>query len=176
MAASAFVSSGLLAPPVGSPGPGPTPVPAPRPARLLIPSLGLDATVEEVGLDAVGAMGTPHFIWNVGWFNSGPAPGAAGDAVIDGHHGLPGQPLIFNGLGQLPVGGLITVVGADGSRRDFAVTSSMSWPADSHPAGLFETAGAARLTLITCDGAYFRGSQTYADRLVVEASLLGSGG
>ena len=119
-------------------------------------------------------MGTPHNIWNVGWFSPGTLPGAAGDAVIDGHLGLPGYPLIFNGLGKLRVGAVITLVGADGTRRDFAVTSSARWPADSHPSGLFETEGAPRLTLITCDGAYLRGSQTYADRLIVEAALSGS--
>ena len=118
-------------------------------------------------------MDTPRNIWNVGWYSSGPVPGATGDAVIDGHLGLPGQPLVFNRLSKLRVGDLITVVGADGSRRDFAVNSTASWPADSHPAGLFETVGTPRLTLITCDGTYFRGTQTYADRLIVEASFAG---
>lgn len=148
-------------------------VPISRPVQLLIPSLAISTSVEEVGVDASGAMDTPHNLWNVGWFSPGPAPGALGDAVIAGHVGLPGNPLIFSTLGRLRSGDQITVVGADGSRRNFAVQSAVSWPSDSHPTGLFESTGAPRLTLITCGGAYLRNSQTYADRLIVEADLIG---
>jgi sortase (surface protein transpeptidase) len=156
-----------------APTPGPAPAPVPPPLRLIIPSLGVDAAVEDVGVDPAGAMATPHDIWNVGWFSPGPAPGAPGDAVVDGHLGLPGYPLVFNALGRLRVGDLVRVTGADGRNRDFTVSSISAWPAASHPTGLFDTSGPARLSLITCDGAYYPGSRTYADRLVVEADFTG---
>jgi hypothetical protein len=41
------------------------------------------------------AMETPNNLWSVGWYRGGPSPGAPGDAVIDGHVGLPGSPLVF---------------------------------------------------------------------------------
>lgn len=122
-------------------------------------------------MDASGAMETPRNLWNVGWFGGGPAPGGQGDAVIAGHLGLPGSPLVFNGLARLRLGDLIRVVGTDGTARDFTVSSTASWPADSHPSGLFDTVGSPRLSLITCGGAYLRSSHTYADRLIVEASF-----
>ena len=150
----------------------PAPQGPPRPARLLIPSLGLDAPIEGVGLDPDGAMGTPQNLWNVGWFNRGPAPGAAGDAVIDGHLGLPGAPLVFSNLSRLRVGAPITVLSSDGARANFIVRSVASWPAASHPPGLFDIQGGARLSLITCTGNYRPGSQTYADRLIVDAALV----
>ena len=169
-----------VAPAAPAPTDSPTPAapPAfgpPRPVRLLIPSLNLDAAVEGVGLDGSGAMGTPQNPWNVGWYNPGPAPGAGGDAVIDGHLGLPGYPLVFSGLGKLRLGDLITVLRSDGVRSEFAVRSMASWPANSHPPGLFDPSGAPRLSLITCTGSYSGGSQTYADRLVVEARWVGTG-
>lgn len=155
----------------------PYPTPAPVlavPMRLLIPSLALDAQVEPLGVDATGAMDTPHNLWDVGWFQPGPAPGSPGDAVIDGHVGLPGYPLIFSTLARLPAGAELIVVHADGLRSHFSVSAIGSWPADSHPAGLFATGGPARLSLITCTGPYDRSNQTYADRLIVEATYTGS--
>lgn len=144
-----------------------------HPARLLIPSLSLDAAVEAVGVDRSGAMDTPGNVWNVGWYSPGPSPGDPGDAVIDGHLGLPGRPLVFAGLAKLAIGADVVVVLADGSRNRFSVTGLQAWPASSHPDGLFSPEGAPRLSLITCDGAYQAASQTYADRLVVEAKYSG---
>jgi Sortase domain len=143
------------------------------PVRLLIPSLNLNARVELLGLDSSGAMQTPRNIWNVGWYRGGPSPGAPGDAVIDGHVGLPGSPLVFSGLGRLAVGADVIVVLADGTRSRFRVSGVRSWPATSHPTGLFSRDGRPRLSLITCTGRYDGGSQTYANRLIVDSSFVG---
>jgi len=156
-----------------APTPTPTPVVVAAPVRLLIPAANVNAQVEALGVDRTGAMDTPHNIWNVGWYRAGPSPGSPGDAVIDGHVGLPGSPLVFSGLGRLTVGADVITVLADGTRNRFTVTSLRSWPADAHPAGLFSTDGEARLSLITCTGSYDRSSQTYADRLIVEARFVG---
>jgi sortase (surface protein transpeptidase) len=159
--------------------PFPTPTPPPpvfaAPSRLQIPSLALDAPVEALGVDATGAMETPHNLWDVGWFRRGPSPGELGDAVIDGHVGLPGYPLIFSSLARITIGADLIVVHADGTRSHFTVTGVSSTPADSHPTGLFATSGPARLTLITCTGSYDGRNQTYANRLLVDATFAGSG-
>jgi sortase (surface protein transpeptidase) len=144
------------------------------PVRLLIPSLHLNARVELLGLDRSGALDTPHNIWNVGWYRGGPSPGAPGDAVIDGHVGLPGSPLVFSGLARLAIGADVIVVLADGTRSRFRVTGLRSWPANSRPRGLFNRAGPPRLSLITCTGKYDGGTQTYADRLIVDATYTGA--
>jgi len=143
------------------------------PLRLLIASLHIDAPVQALGVDAAGALETPANIWDVGWYRAGPSPGAAGDAVIDGHVGLPGSPLVFSHLGAITVGAQVIAVLADGSRRRFSVTSLGTWPATSHPPDLFASGGAARLSLITCTGLYDGRTQTYADRLIVQADYIG---
>jgi hypothetical protein len=158
--------------------PTPTPVPPPPvgtapPVRLLIPALNVNAQVEALGVDRAGAMETPRNLWNVGWYRPGPVPGAQGDAVIDGHTGLPGSPLVFSGLSRLTVGADVIAVLADGTRNRFSVTSLRSWPANAHPAGLFSSDGAPRLSLITCIGSYDGTTQTYADRLIVETRYVG---
>jgi sortase (surface protein transpeptidase) len=157
------------------PFPTPQPVPRAAPSRLQIPSLALDAQVEALGVDSTGAMDTPRNLWDVGWFQPGPSPGEVGDAVIDGHVGLPGYPLIFSTLARISTGADLIVVHADGTRSHFSVTGISSWAADSHPPGLFATDGPARLTLITCTGSYDGSNQTYADRLLVDATYTGSG-
>jgi hypothetical protein len=149
-------------------------IPVAHPVRLLIPSLGVDAAVEALGLDGLGAMDTPRNIWNAGWYRDGPSPGDTGDAVIDGHVGLPGSPLVFSGLAKLAPGADVIAVLADGSRSHFSVSAAQVWPANSHPPDLFSTGGRARLSLITCTGRYDRFSQTYGDRLIVEADYVGA--
>jgi Sortase domain len=143
------------------------------PVRLLVPSLNIHPPVEALGLDGFGAMDTPNNIWDVGWYKAGPVPGAPGDAVINGHAGYPGQPLIFGRLAKIQPGEQIVVVLADGSRQVFTVDSVASWPAGSVPPGMFEPYGPPRLTLYTCDGVFNSDNKTYASRLVVEARYSG---
>lgn len=149
------------------------PIPTALPVRLLVPSLDIHPPVESLGVDRFGAMDTPNNIWDVGWYNAGPVPGAPGDAVINGHAGYPGQPLIFGRLVKLQQGEQIVVVLADGSKQIFSVDSVTSYPLPSMPAGMFEPYGPPRLTLITCDGKFNSANKTYASRLIVEASYVG---
>ncbi len=172
--ASAIAAAPVGVPPVEQRDPSifVTPPVAP-PVRLLIPSLHIDAHVEALGVDSSGAMESPHNIWNVGWYRGGPTPGAGGDSVIDGHVGLPGSPLVFSNLARLAMGADVVAVLADGTRSRFTVSDMRSWPANSHPSGLFGGDGQPRLSLITCTGSYDRRSQNYADRLIVEADYVG---
>lgn len=159
-----------MAPP--SPPPEP-PIPTARPATILIPSLDVHRPVEPVGVDRTGAMYTTHNLWNAGWYEGGPVPGAPGDAVIEGHAGYPKAPLLFARLRQLHPGDKIIVVLADGSRRLFLVDSLTIWPAGTGPPGMGEPYGTPRLTLITCTGPFDDHYKTYADRLAVEATYAG---
>jgi hypothetical protein len=161
-------------PPVVTPALLPqAPIPSAPPVRLLLPTLNLHPPVESVGLDRNGAMDTPENIWDVGWYKAGPVPGAPGDAVIDGHAGYPGQPLIFGRLVKIQPGASIVVLLADGSKQVFTVVSVQSLPVNSMPQDMFEPYGPPRLTLITCDGQFNSDNKTYANRLVVEASYAG---
>lgn len=162
--------------PLPAPAPAPEPaVPTASPATILIPSLNVHRPIESVGADRYGRMDLPQNLWNAGWYQGGPVPGAPGDAVIEGHAGYPTAPLLFGKLRQLKPGATITVVLADGSRQVFAVTSLSIWAAGSSPTGMGEPYGAPRLTLITCTGPFDDHYKTYADRLVVEARYVGAG-
>jgi hypothetical protein len=148
-------------------------IPTAPPAQLLIPSLNVHRAVEGVGVNRYGVMNLPVNGWNAGWYQAGPTPGAPGDAVIEGHAGFPGQPMIFGHLSQLRGGDQVVVILADGSKRLFVVVSQTTFPVGKAPAGMGEPYGPARLTLITCTGSFDASTYSYSRRLVVELSYAG---
>jgi len=148
-------------------------IPTAPPVQLLIAALDVHRPVEAVGVDRSGVMNLPVNYWNAGWYNGGPVPGAPGDAVIEGHAGYPGQPLIFGRLRTLHPGDRIVVVLADGTRRLFLVESMAKVPVGTAPPGMGEPYGPPRLTLITCTGYFNQNTYSYSERLVVEASYAG---
>jgi sortase (surface protein transpeptidase) len=148
-------------------------MPTAPPVQLLIPLLDVHRAVEKVGFDQFGTMNLPVNAWKAGWFEYGPVPGAPGDAVIEGHSGYPGKPLIFGKLYTLRPGDRIVVVLADGSRRLFIVVSMATVPADSAPPGLADPYGPPRLTLITCTGSFDKKSYSSSERLLLEARYAG---
>ena len=148
-------------------------IPTAPPAQLLIPQLRVHRAVEAVGTNRSGVMDVPVNAWNAGWYKLGPTPGAPGDAVIEGHAGYPGQPMIFGKLSTLQAGDQIVVVLADKSQRLFLVVSTSSVPVGSAPPDLGSPYGPPRLTLITCAGDFDDTSKTYSRRLVLQASYAG---
>ncbi len=141
--------------------------------RLVIASIGVDAPIEPVGLDAQYAMAAPSRLDNVGWFSRGPVPGEGGYAVIDGHYGLPSTPAVFRHLDQLRPGDTMQVIWPDGRQLQFRITTAAVLPANSPPpADVFSRSGPARLSLITCAGTWEQSQRTYSERLIVTAELM----
>lgn len=148
--------------------------PAAAPARLLVPSIRVDAPVEPVGLDGQGRMATPSQASDVAWYRLGSAPGDVGDAVMAGHLDWTTGPAVFWSLGRVRRGDEITVVRADGTQARFQADSTATVPYDSSTDALFTRDGPPSLTLITCAGAWDRQRGTYLQRLVVHATLVPS--
>jgi len=173
-----YLNESFLAsrPPVVAPAPtpqSPPGMPTHPPVKLLIPLLDVHRAVETVGANRFGVMDLPTNSWNAGWFKWGPIPGAPGDAVIEGHAGYPGQPMIFGKLDTLRPGARIIVVLSDGSQRLFLVVSKRTVPAGTAPPGLADPYGPPRLTLVTCAGHFDADRYSYASRLLVETRYAG---
>jgi len=143
----------------------------PAVGRLQIPNLAIDAAVEPVLVDAKGSMAVPSGPGRVGWYSAGPRPGAAGDAVLDGHLDTAAGSAVFARLGSLRPGAAIVVLWGAGKSLHFTVSSLRLYDFDAHPDGLFATAGPPRISLITCAGRWDAQLGTYRQRLVVEAVL-----
>jgi hypothetical protein len=148
--------------------------PTAPPVQILIPALDVHRAIEPVGVDRSGVMDVPVNSWNAGWYMYGSVPGAPGDAVIEGHAGYPGQPMIFGKLATLRAGAQVVVVLSDGSRQIFTVDSMTTVPVGTAPPGFAEPYGPPRLTLITCNGYFNQNTYSYSSRLAVELSYGGS--
>jgi LPXTG-site transpeptidase (sortase) family protein len=143
------------------------------PARLIIPSIGVNANVEQVGKKADGSMGTPQTFGDVAWYALGSKPGADGNAVIDGHvDNALTTAGVFMHLSQVHLGDTITVADASGATRTFVVQNIQEVSADTAPdASIFTTTGPSRLVLITCDGDWVPAAKSFNERLEVFATL-----
>lgn len=145
------------------------------PSRLAIPSIGIDAKVQRVGVNATGDMGVPSNFSDVAWYKDGVAPGQLGSAVIDGHvdNGL-GLNGVFKRLGVLKAGDDIFIRTAGGTDLHFVVFDVETYPYREVPMEkIFAPEKAARLALITCGGEWLPGARTYDRRVVVYATLVG---
>jgi LPXTG-site transpeptidase (sortase) family protein len=140
------------------------------PSRIQIPSIGVDAWVEQIGI-VDGVMQTPVDAWNVGWYQDLAAPGGEGNAVFAAHRDWWGVgPVVFYDLGSVSVGETITVTGPDGEMATYVVTEIFSVPADADFSSVISSDGDREITLITCSGA-FDGAE-YLDRLIVRGVLV----
>jgi len=147
---------------------------ADQPSRLVIPALKIDANVQHVGVKADGSMGTPNNFTDVAWYKYGPAPGYQGSSVIDGHvdNGL-SLAGVFKHLADIKVGDDVYVQTAGGNMLHFVVSDIEIYPYKSVPTDqIFNRTDRARLNLITCDGTWVKGGDTYNERLVVYTVLV----
>lgn len=146
------------------------------PVRLVIPSIGVNATVETVGILNNGDLATPtRSPWtDVGWFVSGPQPGGQGSAVIDGHLDRPGgYPAVFWNLRYMQVGGRVMVVSASGKTLNFQVTRVAFYAPEAAPIqAIFGNSGGTYLNLITCAGDWIPSQHQTTLRLVVYTTLV----
>jgi LPXTG-site transpeptidase (sortase) family protein len=111
-------------------------------------------------------------VQDIGWYKFGPAPGAtAGSAVLSGHVDSAQQGLgAFARLGEVKAGDAITVTDETGRQFAYRVVGKEAFDKKSVPlADLFSRSGAARLTLITCGGAFDPAALSYVDNIVVTA-------
>ncbi len=139
--------------------------------RLIIPAIGVDAHIEDVGLTAGHAVGVPANIWDVAWYDQGPSPGQPGNALIDGHLDWYTGIAVFWRLDQLRPGALIYVVLPDRSRQTWTVASMTWYPYTADVPSLFVTTGPPTLSLITCAGSWNSAVGGYSQRLVIRANL-----
>ncbi len=153
----------------------PAPKPAPAVAvhgMLAIPSIGVNAAIENVGLTSAGNMATPKKLADVGWYKYGTAPGDVGSAVLAGHvENSLGFPGVFHELAKVQVGDDVYVTAEDGTRLHFVVTNVADYAVSDAPTDKIfnDTSGKRILNLITCRKTIIGGKAHYDNRTVVTA-------
>lgn len=147
--------------------------PAPAPVRVEVPDLGIDVSVQPVGLDDQGRMGLYDDPAIAAWYQWGPAPASAsGSTVIAAHvDSLEYDLLPFARLKDAVAGTQVFVTDAAGTRHRYAVqVSQVIDKADVDWRAAFDRSGAPRLTLVTCGGEFDYENRRYLSNLVLTAT------
>ena len=141
-----------------------------QPNNIVISGIGVNAPVEAVGMTADGLMAVPKSYGVVGWYNKGVLPGQKGPAVLAGHF-TGGYGGVFDKLGDVKDGDLITTTDGKGQSFTFKVTKKVEYDKDKVPmADIFKLGNGPRLEIITCSGKWQ--AKNYDKRLVVTAELV----
>lgn len=142
---------------------------ASAPVQLRIPSIGVNAQIQQVGITPSGAMGIPTSYDDVGWYKYGVTPGMLGSAVFAGHFDGKETPrAVFYDLSKLKEGDVVEVLDKDGNILKFKVVETKIYDYASSTEEIFKgDLSKARLNLITCSGDWVKASKRYNKRIVV---------
>jgi LPXTG-site transpeptidase (sortase) family protein len=143
------------------------------PVRVIIPAIGVDADLVEVGLNPDQSMEVPDF-GEAGWYEPGPRPGEPGPAVIAAHVDSVAGPDVFYRLADLEQGDEIVVEHADGSRSTFEMRDAEMQRKDDLPVErIWNDTDDRVLRLITCGGEFDRERRSYESNVIVYADARG---
>ncbi|WP_018252163.1 class F sortase [Salinispora mooreana] len=167
--------------PVGAVAPGPDAArpassghPRSTPSQIVIPKIGVDASVMKVGTNPDGTVEVPPLdqAQLAGWYEPGASPGEVGNAVIVGHvDSAELGPAVFFSLGELRPGDTVGVVREDGEQVDFTVESVKSYPKTDFPTELvYGSTDQIGLRVVTCGGIFDEAAGSYPDNIVVFAT------
>lgn len=145
------------------------------PVSLSIPSVRLESSLIDLGLNPDGTVEVPSTEPGApaGWYTGSPTPGELGPSIVLGHvNATDGGPGVFADLRRMDSDDVINVTRADGSVAVFRFRESHQYSKSNFPTGLVygDTPG-AELRLITCDG-YNPATGSYDDNYVVYAELV----
>ena len=138
----------------------------------MIPSIGVDATIVRLGLNADGSLQVPTDYATAGWWSGGPLPGERGPAVVVGHVDSKAGPAVFFKLATLQPGRTVEVSRPDESTARFVVTRLMQVSKSAFPTKLvYGPTSDAELRLVTCGGSFDSSTGHYVDNVIVFAKL-----
>ncbi|WP_211746085.1 class F sortase [Paenibacillus sp. Marseille-Q4541] len=143
------------------------------PDQLWIPSVGLKAPVEPVGLLENGQLEVPVSSKVAGVFVEGVLPGQPGNALMAGHVDNYKGPAIFYPLKKVKPGDPVVLSDKEGKYLVFSVIAVESYlTAEAPLEKIFGNTDKEQLNLITCTGIYNRKKGEHEKRLVVYTRLL----
>ncbi len=129
--------------------------------RMLIPKLGVNAKVVDVG-QRDGAQVSPPNLWRVYHWGPGVKPCAPGSMALTGHnYEVPGGKAVFRHLDRLKVGDVVKIARPGRRGCAYRVTSNRRIRASASVRSCYGWDGPARGCLITCTGRVGPGSYTH---------------
>ena len=146
---------------------------ASKPVSVKIPAIGVDASVDTLGLNPDGTVQVPAEPMDAGWYDGSASPGQIGAAVLLGHVDFKTTgPAVFYRLGALNPGDTATITRENGTTATFTVTAVREFPKSQFPTSeVYEaSSNAAQLRLITC-GSWDSDEQAYTGNTIAFATL-----
>jgi hypothetical protein len=148
------------------------------PVRLAIPAIGVDTTVQQLGLNPDGSVQVPPLGRDsqAGWYKYSPAPGELGPSVILGHIDSAAYgPGVFFRLGDLRQRDRISITLADHTVAVFEVERVVEYRKTQFPTlAVYGNTDHAALRLITCGGTFDPSRHSYESNIVAYAALVSS--
>lgn len=146
-----------------------------EPTRLVIPSIGIDEELIDLGIDeSNGELEVPEDADRVGWYTGGGKPGEKYPVVLAGHVDSTTGPAVFARLPELQPGQEFTVESEDGETHTYRIDEVRDVPqnADFPTEDVYGRTDTSQIRLITCTGDYDRSIGRYTENRVVFASLV----
>lgn len=139
------------------------------PKKIKIPSIGVDAFIQKVGVDQKKEVAVPNNLFMVGWFVDTVRPGEKGLSLIDGHVSGRRNDGIFKDLEKLKEGDEYSVELGDGTTINYKVIGKQSAPVNDSVGIMFSQNPKVsnQLNLVTCSGKYDEKTRSYTERLTV---------
>lgn len=149
-----------------------TPEQAPTlgPRRLAVPSLGVNAALEDRPLTALGDLSVPDDPAVVArWDGSSPLLAAGGTTMLAGHVSFRGVRGALHDLYRIEPGALVYASDEEGNVSSWRVSEVNVVAKNQLPA--FRPKGGRNLLLVTCGGPVIRGSEglSFRDNVIVTA-------
>jgi len=157
--------------------PAVTPMSSSVPTRVEVPSIGVESSLRQLGLNPDRTIEVPPLseAGQAGWFKYRATPGAVGAAVILGHIDGGGQEGVFFRLADTQPGAQITVTRADRSKATFTVSAVREFPKTNFPTDLvYGMTADSELRLISCGGVLDKKAHNYLSNVIVFATLTGA--
>ena len=147
-----------------------------RPTKVRIASIGVDATIIDLGLNPDRTLEVPEDIRLTGWWTGRSVPGEDGPSIVVGHIDSAAQGAgVFFRLRELDVGDAIYVERSDGSVAEFRVTETELVLKNEFPTEkVYGSTEGSQLRLITCGGSFDRSARSYLGNLIVYAEHVGT--
>lgn len=149
--------------------------------RMIIPSLGVNAPVVEMGMDDEQVPEVPLNAQDIAWYTFSPKPGDGGNAVFAGHINWDTAPGVFADLKDLQPGEIIRLISAEGDEYTYEVVDNFSVdPLESDSLQVLAPTQTDTITLISCGGTWVpdrdddRFGGSYTDRIIVKAEQVGT--
>lgn len=143
------------------------------PTRIMIEKIGVDASIESVGLTKDGMMDDPNSNELVGWYDKSARLGEDKLSVLlDGYYGIGSDAAVLRRLPELQYGDKIVLHGTNGFQAHYEVVEreqQYTEDVDMKKALYPYSDGEQSLTIITCEGEYDPTRATYDKRTIIYA-------